>query len=152
MMRRLALTTRASQLRALGDVSIFGACTRRDLRQIQAVCDELRAPAGRVLVQEGKVGREFFLLLDGTAVVRRNGRAVTTLGPGDYFGELSLLAREPRDAAVVAETDLRALVVSDRDFTSLVHTIPGFAAKVLATMATRLRGADLAASTASHRR
>ena len=138
------MTSRRSQVRALGEVSLFRACSRRELQHIQTVCDEVRVPAGRVLVEQGKVGREFFLLLDGTAKVRRNGRTVAVLSEGDHFGELSLLAREPRDASVIAETDLKALVMSDRHFTGLVHTVPGFAAKVLSTMASRLRSADLA--------
>ena len=141
------MSSRRSQLRALGEVTLFRACSRRDLERIQAVCDDVRVDAGRVLVDQGKIGREFFLVLEGTALVRRNGRKVATLGPGDYFGELSLLAREPRDASVVADTTLRVLVMSDRDFTSLVHTVPGFAAKVLSTMATRLRRSDMVVAT-----
>jgi CRP-like cAMP-binding protein len=137
------MTARRSHLRALGEVSLFRRCSKRELQHIQAVCDEIRVPAGRVLVEQGKVGREFFLILDGSASVRRNGRRVASLGAGDHFGELALLAREPRDASVVADTEMRALIVSDRDFTNLVHTVPGFAAKVLSTMASRLRRSDL---------
>ena len=53
-----------------------------------------------MLCEEGTVGREFFFIVDGTAAVRRNGRKVATLGPGQYFGELSLLDRKPRSATV----------------------------------------------------
>ena len=99
-------------------------------------------PAGKVLVEEGTVGREFFLIVDGSARVERQGKKVAVLGAGSYFGELSLLDRRPRSATVVSETDLDVLVLDQRHFNALLDSVPTIARKLLSAMATRLREQD----------
>ncbi len=99
-------------------------------------------PKGTELVKEGGIGREFFFILEGSASVRRNKRRVATLGPGQYFGELALLDRRPRSASVVADTDMRLLVLTQREFAGVVEEIPSLSRKLLTTMAGRLREAD----------
>ena len=95
-----------------------------------------------MLVEEGTVGREFFLIVDGTATVTRNGRRRPRSGPVDYFGELSLLDRRPRSASVVSETEMDVLVLDQRQFNGLLDAVPTIARKLLAAMATRLREPD----------
>jgi CRP-like cAMP-binding protein len=104
--------------------------------------DEVSIDAGRVLVEQGRTGHEFFLILDGEAVIRRNNRKIATLGPGQYFGELAILDRGPRSASVIANTDMRVLVLGQREFVGVLDSIPGMASKLLTTMAQRLREAD----------
>lgn len=104
--------------------------------------DEVTAPAGTVLCQEGAVGREFFFIVDGQASVRRGGRKIATLGPGDYFGELALLDRKPRSATVTADSDMVLLTMSQREFTGLLEEVPPLGRKLLAAMSERLREAD----------
>ncbi len=104
--------------------------------------DEVTAEAGEVLCEEGSAGHEFFIIVSGTAAVRRKGRKAATLGPGSYFGELALLDRQPRSAAVVAETDMVLLVLEQRHFLGLLDTVPTLARKLLGAMAARLREAD----------
>ena len=82
------------------------------------------------------------MILSGTARVTRHGRKIATLGPGDAFGELALLEKAPRNATVVAETDMELVVLGQREFAGLVDEVPGFARKMLAGMAKRLREAD----------
>lgn len=137
------MASRDSHLEKLAEVPLFSACSRKDLQKVAKASDEVEVEAGRVLVEQGKTGHEFFLILDGTATVRANNRKVASLGPSDYFGELALLSREPRDASVTADTDMRLLVLGQREFTGLLDSVPGFASKILATMARRLRQADL---------
>ena len=132
-----------THLDKLGDVPLFSACSRKDLQRIAKASDEVEVSAGRVLVDQGKTGHEFFLILDGKATVRASNRKLATLGPGDYFGELALLSREPRDASVTADTDMRLLILGQREFTGLLDSIPGLASKILGIMARRLRAADL---------
>ena len=134
---------RDNHLDKLADVPLFSACSRKDLQKIAKASDEVDVKAGRVLVDQGKTGHEFFLILDGEATVRRNNRKIASLGAGDYFGELALLAREPRDASVSADTDMKLLILGQREFTGLLDSIPGLAAKILGIMARRLRQADL---------
>jgi CRP/FNR family transcriptional regulator, cyclic AMP receptor protein len=104
--------------------------------------DEVDVPAGKVLTEEGRQGHEFYLILDGQAAVRRNGKKVATLGPGQYFGELSLLDKGPRSATVVADTDMRLLVLGQREFNGTLDEVQGLAHKLLRTMASRLRESD----------
>jgi CRP-like cAMP-binding protein len=127
----------------LAEVPLFSACTRKDLQLIARASDEVSVKDGRVLVEQGKPGHEFFLILEGTAVVRRNNRKVADLGPGQYFGELSLLDRGPRTATVVATSDARVLVLGQREFLGVLDEVPGLAYKILRLMAHRLREADL---------
>lgn len=104
--------------------------------------EEITVPPGKVLVEEGTFGREFFLILEGTATVKVRGRRVATLGPGQYFGELALLDRRPRSATVVSDTDMRLLVLGQREFSGVLEAVPSLSRKLLAAMATRLRESD----------
>jgi CRP/FNR family transcriptional regulator, cyclic AMP receptor protein len=126
----------------LAAVPLFSTLSKRDLQRITSAADELDVEAGRELVTEGRVGHEFFLILRGQAIVRRNKRKVATLGPGEYFGELALLHRGPRSATVVAQTDMKLLVLGQREFAGLLDSAPGMASKLLTGMAQRLREAD----------
>ena len=102
-----------------------------------------RVAAGTTIVNEGDQGREFFVILDGTARVIREGRRIATLGPGSGFGELALLLDNvPRNATVVADTDMELVVVGQRQFAGLLDEVPGFLRKMLAGTAHRLREAD----------
>jgi len=104
--------------------------------------DEVKVPAGKEIVTEGTTGHEFFLILDGTASVKRKGRKVNTLNKGDYFGELALLSKAARNATIVADTDMTLLLVGQREFSGVLDEVPGMAHKLLVTMAGRLREAD----------
>ena len=130
------------KLDQLGRMWLFSACNKRDLQLIGKESDEVDVAKGKALTEEGKPGHEFYLILDGQAVVKAKGRKVATLGAGEYFGELSLLHRGPRNATVVADTDMRLLVLGQREFNGLLDEVPGLAHKVLRTMSTRLREAD----------
>ena len=126
----------------IGEIWLFSACSASQLRTIRRQIEEVTVEPGTVLCEEGTVGKEFFFIIDGTASVRRNGRKVATLGRGQYFGELSLLDRRPRSASVVSETDMEMLVMSQRQFNSLLESVPTIARKLLSALATRLREAD----------
>ena len=97
---------------------------------------------GKTLVSEGEAGHEFFVIIEGEARVSRQGRKVATIGAGAAFGELALLEKAPRNATVVADTDMELVVLGQREFAGLIDEVPGFARKLLAGMAHRLREAD----------
>lgn len=99
-------------------------------------------PADTILVAEGADGDEFSYIVEGTAAVRRNGRTVARLGPGQYFGELALLDDRPRSATVVSTAPMRLLTLERRRFDALLDTMPALAGKLLQAMAQRLREAD----------
>jgi CRP/FNR family cyclic AMP-dependent transcriptional regulator len=137
-----AMATKTSYLDHLASVPLFSACSKKDLQRIAKASDEIDVQAGRVLVEQGKPGHEFFLIVDGTATVRRNDRKIASLGEGQYFGELSLLDRGPRSASVVADTDMTVLVLGQREFAAVIDDVPEMAHKLLGSMARRLREAD----------
>lgn len=136
------MPSRSSYLDHLASVPLFAGLSKKELQEVARAADELDVEAGKELVTEGRTGHEFFLILDGEAIVKRNGRKIATLGPGQHFGELALLDRGPRSATVVADTDMRVLVVGQREFAGILETLPGIAAKLLRAMAQRLREAD----------
>lgn len=131
----------------LATVPLFSGLSTDELAQVVQAADEIDAPAGEVLVAEGRVGREFFLILTGEAVVQRSGQEIVALGPGQWFGELSLLDNQPRSATVQAVTDMKLLVLGQGEFAGLLENIPAIASKLLKTMARRLREADARAAT-----
>lgn len=104
--------------------------------------DEVTLPAGRNLCEQGSIGREAFVIVGGSAEVRRNGRRVATLGPGDCFGELALLDHGPRTATVTAVTDIDVLVLGAREFAGILDEVPPIAHKLLKSLASRIRELD----------
>ena len=136
------MRTRDIYLDHLAQVPLFSTCSRKDLQKLGKASDEIEVKAGKVLVEEGKPGHEFFLIEDGTAEVRRNNRKVATLARGQFFGELSLLDRGPRSATVIANTDMTLVVLGQREFLGVIDEVPAMAHKLLAALAGRLREAD----------
>jgi CRP-like cAMP-binding protein len=126
----------------LQQVPLFAACSRKDLQTVAKRAEDVYVTAGKALVSEGETGHEFFVIIDGRARVTRKGRTVATIGPGDAFGELALLDKAPRNASVVADTDMELVVLGQREFAGLIDDVPGFARKLLAGMAKRLRDSD----------
>ena len=126
----------------LAEVPLFSACSRKELGLVAKRAEDVKVEAGKVLVSEGATGTEFFVILDGAARVERRGRKVADIGPGGFFGDLALLDRAPRNATVVAQTPMELLVLGQREFAALIDEVPGFAHKLLAGLARRLRDAD----------
>ena len=126
----------------LQEVPLFAACSRKDLQLVAKRAEDVRVAGGKTIISEGETGHEFFVILEGTARITRHGRKVATIGPGDAFGELALLEKAPRNSTIVAETDMELVVLGQREFAGLIDEVPGFARKLLAGMAHRLRDAD----------
>jgi CRP-like cAMP-binding protein len=135
------------KLEHLAQVQMFSTLNKKELRLISKAADIVDLKAGTEIVTEDTIGHEFYLVLSGEATVRRNGRKVATLGPGSYFGELALLDRGPRSATVIANTDMEVVVISQREFMSVLDQVPPVSTKLLASMAARLREADTKAVT-----
>ena len=121
---------------------LFRDCTDDELRQIDSVADEVSMPAGRALVRQGELGREFVVIVDGEVSVERDGEVVATLGAGAHFGELALLVDHPRNATVVAATDLRLEVIDRRGFQNLLDNSPHLTKNLLHSLARRLSELD----------
>lgn len=131
---------RNSKGEAISHVPLFSAASKRELAQIASIADELDLREGKEMTREGAPGREFFVILAGTADVRRKGRRIRSLGPGDFFGEIALVSEKPRTATVTATSNVRALVITDRSFRRLIQEQPAIGVKVLQALAERVSG------------
>jgi CRP-like cAMP-binding protein len=126
----------------LASVSLFSACSKKELQAVARASDQVELAEGRALCEQGSIGREAFIILDGHAEVRRNGRKVATLSAGDCFGELALLDHGPRTATVTATTPLKVLVIGAREFAGVLDEVPPIAHKLLKALAGRIRDLD----------
>jgi CRP/FNR family transcriptional regulator, cyclic AMP receptor protein len=127
------------RIELLGTVALFGGIGREGLAAVAEKAIEVDFPEGRQIVRQGEVGTGFFLIAIGSADVVRDGRTIARLGPGDFFGELSLLDREPRIATVVAAAPTTCLAIASWEFESVLETQPGLAIAILRGVARRLR-------------
>lgn len=135
---------KGGKVQLLKNVSLFSACTSKELSRIASLAEEVRVPAGTTLTAEGKPGREFFAIADGQAKVMLRGKKLAALGPGSFFGEMSLLDQAPRAATVTALTDMTLLVLDARSFSTLLDQAPSVARKILRGMAQRIRNLEKA--------
>jgi CRP/FNR family transcriptional regulator, cyclic AMP receptor protein len=129
---------RDEYLRHIASVPLFSNCTRSQLQEIGKVADEIILPAGMVLDRQGEIGFDLLILLDGTASVTRDGQHVATVTAGDVVGELAVITGRPRNATVVAETEIRVLVLTRRGLDQLLDDIPGLAKHLLYEVTARL--------------
>jgi len=116
-------------------------CTRAQLEQVARLAERVQVGEGEVVAREGRIGREFFLILSGNVAVTRGGRRINSLGPGNFFGELAAMNPGPRNATVTALSELDVLIIGPREFAAMAN-IPGFRDALLQSMARRLREAD----------
>jgi CRP-like cAMP-binding protein len=111
------------------------------LGEVARLAERVQVGVGEVLAREGRIGREFFLILSGGVAVTQGGRRVNTLGPGDFFGELAAMNPGPRNATVTAITEVDVLIIGPREFAAMAE-IPGFRDALFKAMAQRLREVD----------
>lgn len=127
-----------AKIELLRRVPLFADCSKRELSYIAEVSDEIGFPAGHTLIEEGKLGREFFVIADGTVEVRRGGRKLPLRGDANSFGEMALLSGKPRNATVTTTSPVRGLVITGRAFRQLLADVPSLAPSLLASLAERL--------------
>jgi CRP-like cAMP-binding protein len=126
-----------AKLELLRQVPLFAGCSKKELSEISTLADELSFPAGTKLIEEGRQGHEFFLLVEGEVDVRAKGRKVNTLSDGAFFGEMALVSQRPRNATVTTSSPVRVLVVHEQAFRRLLRDSPSIQLKVLQTLADR---------------
>jgi CRP-like cAMP-binding protein len=132
-----------SKIDLIKRVPLFASASKAELAEIASIADEIDLPADKTLIKEGDSGREFFALIDGTADVERGGKKIAKLGPGDFFGEIALIAKTPRNATIKTTSAVRALVITDRAFRQLLDHSPKIQITVLTALAERLAPTSL---------
>ena len=134
----MAKFKRSEKTEALARVPLFADLTLKELGFLTSQTTEVSFRDGTDLATQGDRGREAMILMDGTAVVRRNGRKIADLTSGDVVGEMSLINDAPRNATVTASSDVTVLLMNSREFSSVLSSNEGLAAKMLKTVAARL--------------
>jgi CRP-like cAMP-binding protein len=129
---------KTAKVELLKRVPLFERCSKRELEELAGLADELALPEGRKLTQEGTSGKEFVVIVEGSADVRRKGRKVNSLRSGDFLGEIALITGMPRTATVTTTTPARLLVITAPAFRSLLRRMPSLQLKVLDALAARL--------------
>lgn len=138
------MASKKQHLESLRNVALFSACSNKELEKVAKATDEISMTAGTLIIDQGQMGREAFVIVEGEVTVKRNKRKVATLGAGDVVGELSLLDKGPRTATVVCATDTTVLVIDQRRFLAVVDDIPAISHKLMASLAGRIRNLDRA--------
>ncbi|PKQ30316.1 MAG: hypothetical protein CVT60_00865 [Actinobacteria bacterium HGW-Actinobacteria-10] len=126
----------------LARVPIFANCTAPEIAAITAVAQESGFQAGQVIVTQGTPGQAFYLVISGRVEIIRDGQSLGAFGPGDFFGEMSLLDSAPRSATIRAIDPTTCLMLSSWDFKALLEAHPSIAIKLLEILSRRLRVAD----------
>lgn len=138
----MRLKNRDARIEALRSVRVFSGLPTSDLALLARHTDAVARPAGTVICQEGRIGRQLVYLDTGEAQVETGGRTIATLGPGDVIGELSLIDGAPASATVTLTADSHLLVMSLPDFQTVMAESPNFHLKLLKALAQRLRETD----------
>ena len=126
----------------LAQVPLFQGLSRRHLKKIAEHADEISFLEKETIVEAGQPGGSFFVVVEGEVRVVRGDRTLARAGPGEFFGEISLLDGGPRTASVIADTPVVAIRLFKGSFDRVVREEPGVAAKILAVVARRLREAQ----------
>jgi len=123
----------------LGRVWLFEQCSRRELDALQNAATEMQFPTGTNLTTQGELGRHVMVIVDGEVEVTRDGTRIAKLGPGSFFGEMSLLDGAPRTATVTTLGPTRVLMLTASAFNGVLASIPSVDRKMLMVLANRLR-------------
>lgn len=133
---------RDEKLDLLRRVPLFARCDGRQIERIGMLADEVDLPKGRVLMRQGERGEEMFVLIDGAVRVERDGRSTDMDRGGEFFGEIALLDGGPRTATVELTMDSRLLVISRREFHTMMDELPDLRLQVLEALAQRVRSSE----------
>jgi len=137
----MSLLRHASKNDLLRKVPLFSTLSRSNIEDIAKSADELAITAGTVMAREGDSGQEFVLVLDGEARVETGGAVINRLGPGGFFGEIAILDGKPRTATVIADTDMKLLVVQSQYFIRILEKTPKLQMEIIAALCRYLREA-----------
>ena len=138
------MATGKSTVSHLKNIPLFSECSAKELGLVVKNSKERVLKAGTVIMDQGQTGREAYVILEGTATIKRNGKKIGTAKTGAVIGELSLLDNGPRTATVTADSDVTLLVVTERGLKATIENIPAISRKLLKALATRVRELDRA--------
>ena len=133
------MSDRDPKVELLSKVPIFAGCSADQLRDITRLLTPVDVKAGTTLARQGDYGKEFFVIIEGTAAVLRDGVELAKLGAGDVVGEISIIDGGQRTATVVADTDMLVEVATHPEFAGLLNRAPEIAVNMLPALAALVR-------------
>ncbi len=126
----------------LSRVPLFANCTPQEIAAIAAVAQVNSFQPGQLIVIQGTPGQAFYTVLSGRVEILRDDTSLGAFGPGDFFGEMSLLDHAPRSATIRAIEATECLMLSSWDFKAVLEKHPSIAIKLLEVLSRRIRVAD----------
>ena len=123
----------------LSGVPFFDGFSADEMQRVAELADDVDAEKGAVLVEQGRVGQECYVILEGEASVYVGDDHVATSGPGSMVGEMALVEHRPRNATVVADTPMKLIAFDTGAFKKLLEEMPKVHDRVMETLASRLR-------------
>lgn len=126
------------KVEALKRTPLFEGLSKKELAKLARVTEDLQVEPGTVLCREGKLGREFFVIVDGEAEVTKDGKRIAMRTGGEFFGEIALITTTKRTATVTATTRLRCFILARGDFRRVLDENPAVQRKVMEALAERL--------------
>lgn len=127
------------RVEVLSGVPLFAGLSKRQLQALAHSCVSRCWPSECCVVPEGTKAQVCYIIVEGTADVRRNGRTIAHLGPGEFFGEIALLDPGPRSASVTTTTEMVAVELSRQSFLGVAEENPAILLRMLEALARRLR-------------
>jgi CRP-like cAMP-binding protein len=134
----MRLFTKDAKVDALKRVPLFEGLSKKELTEVASASEDIALQPGAVLVKEGGLAREFFVLIDGTVEVTRNGKKIDERSGGDFVGEMGLISHQKRNATVTAKTPVRCFILTSRDFRRTLDDNRSIERKVLLALAERV--------------
>jgi CRP/FNR family cyclic AMP-dependent transcriptional regulator len=134
----------------LAQTRLFAGVDEAGRERIADRMTEVDLPAERVIARQGEIGTGFFIVVNGTVRVVRDGETIAELGPGQFFGELSVIDRHPRVAQVISSGPTTCLALASWDFEAIIAEQPTVALAILRELARRLREATAELAEARH--
>jgi CRP-like cAMP-binding protein len=127
------------KLDLIASVPLFAGLDKREIQFLGRIMDDVDVADGKVLTREGARGGEFFIVLEGSILIERDGKELNRLGPGDFLGEIALIDQGPRTATATAVGPARLMVLTSAAFASMLGQNPGVESKILRVLARRVR-------------
>lgn len=127
------------KLKLLHSVPLFERLGRRELERIGQLADEVDVPAQKVLMRQGDLGHEMFVIASGSVRIDRDDETISNLGPGEWFGEMALVSEGRRTATATATEPSTLFVVAHREFHALMAEMPSVRTAVFECVADRIR-------------
>jgi CRP/FNR family transcriptional regulator, cyclic AMP receptor protein len=143
--------TKKRRLELLRSVWLFEECSQRELNVLESAVTEMQLPTGKILTEQGALGRHFVVIVEGEVEVIRDGTQIAVLGPGSFFGEMSLLDGQPRTATATTLGPTQVLMLTTPAFNEVLTTMPSVDRKLLTVLAKRLRDIEARYVPASER-